>query len=157
MGAEPPTIPFEERFEAARGRLLRICMSLVGPDAAEDVVHDTYLLARRRQRQLRDPSAYDAWLNRIAVNRCYDHHRSSRRSSRLAFEVAQSTPPSDLALRDMIEQLPPRQRTVLVLHYGYGFRLDEIGDILGLTHTNVRTIIARARERLLRAWQEAES
>jgi RNA polymerase sigma factor (sigma-70 family) len=52
--------------------------------------------------------------------------------------------------------LPPRERTVLVLHYGHGYQLDEIATLLDLTHTNVRSIIARTRKRLFHAWRMAE-
>jgi RNA polymerase sigma factor (sigma-70 family) len=156
VAATVEPIAFDDSFERARERLVRICTSLVGADAAEDVVHDTYLVARRRLRQLRDPDALDAWLNRIAVTKCYDHHRSRRPASTLHSSLGDVARQSDPALREMIERLPPRQRTVLVLFYGYGFRLDEIGDILGLSHTNVKSIIARARQRLLREWMEAD-
>ena len=46
---------FDARFELARGRLLRIAISLVGDTEAEDVVQDAYVAARRRLPQLRDP------------------------------------------------------------------------------------------------------
>jgi DNA-directed RNA polymerase specialized sigma24 family protein len=42
-----------------------------------------------------------------------------------------------------------------VLHYAYGYGLHEIADLLDVTHVNVRTIVARARQRLLAEWQEA--
>jgi RNA polymerase sigma factor (sigma-70 family) len=60
----------------------------------------------------------------------------------------------NLALRELVERLPPRQRTVLVLFYAYGYGLDEIAELLSLSHTNVRSIIARTRRRLLAEWQE---
>ena len=39
---------FDARFAPARERLLRIAVSLVGAQEAEDVLHDTYVLGRRR-------------------------------------------------------------------------------------------------------------
>jgi RNA polymerase sigma-70 factor (ECF subfamily) len=156
VGATVSRALFDDRFAGARDRLIRICTSLVGADAAEDVVHDTYVVARRQLGRLRDPAALDAWLNRIAVTKCYDHHRSRRPAIRLTREPISPARHSDPALREMVERLPPRERTVVVLSYGYGFQLDEIGDLLGLSHTNVRSIIARTRHRLLREWMEAE-
>ena len=66
------------------------------------------------------------------------------------------TAASDIGLRELVEKLPPRERTVLVLHYGHGYRLEEIAVILDLTHTNVRTVIARTRKRLYADWRKAE-
>ena len=150
-------VDFDARFELARGRLLRITASLVGPEEAEDVVQDTYVLARRRFAQLRDPSAFEPWLTRIAVNLCFSLHRRGAQLRRL---LPALLPPrrshSDVGLRELVEALPPRERTVLVLHYGHGYQLDEIATLLDLTHTNVRSIIARTRKRLFDAWRKAE-
>jgi DNA-directed RNA polymerase specialized sigma24 family protein len=94
---------------------------------------------------------------RIAVNLSFSHHRRGRRLRELlpALLPRRAAPP-DLGLRELVEQLPARERTVLVLHYGHGYRLEEIAALLDLTHTNVRTIIARTRKRLHAAWLRSE-
>jgi RNA polymerase sigma-70 factor (ECF subfamily) len=144
------------RFELARDRLVRSAASLVGADA-EDVVHDAYLLARRRYEQLRDDAALEPWLTRIVINLCYSRHRRRRAlAARLPRLLHRSPADRDVALREMVEQLSARDRTVLVLHYGHGYRLEEIAVLLDLTHTNVRSIIARARKRLFASWRRAE-
>ena len=148
---------FDERFAHARDRLLRICRSLVGAESAEDVVQDTYLLARDRVTQLRDPSSFDAWVNRIAVNRCYGLRRRGLHLERLLPGLVRPRPPeSDLGLRELIERLPARQRTILVLHYGHGYSLREIAELLDLTHDNVRAIVVRTRRRLFSDWKAAD-
>lgn len=149
---------FDERFAVMRPRLLAIGTSLAGPDAAEDIVHDTYLRARGKIGQLRDPSAYEAWVARIAVNACYNHRRGVRRlvSDLSGFENRRSSGQiRDVGLRELIERLPARDRTVVVLHYGHGYGLDEIATFLDLTHTNVRSIVHRARKRLAAQWEES--
>lgn len=150
---------FDARFDAARGRLLRIAVSLVGDTEAEDVVQDTYVAARRRLPQLRDPDALEAWLTAIAVNLAFSRHRRRRALRNLLPRLHRSQVvhgSRDLALRELVEALPPRERTVLVLHYGHGYRLEEIAGLLDLTHTNVRTIIARTRKRLFTAWRDPD-
>lgn len=148
---------FDARFALARQRLLGIAGSLVGAQEADDVVHDSYLLARERFDQLRDPSAFEPWMTRIVVNQCFGRHRRTRRLRQLlpALLPHRAAGP-DIGLRDLVERLPLRERTVLVLHYGHGYGLEEIADMLDLTHTNVRTIIARTRKRLFAAWREAD-
>jgi RNA polymerase sigma-70 factor (ECF subfamily) len=144
-------------FSAIRPGLTRLCASFVGSPEADDVVQDVYLIARKRIGQLRDSRALEAWLRRIAVNRCYDHRRRNERfRERLPLLVHSSTASShDAGLIELVERLPPRQRTIVVLHYAYGYGLHEIADLLDVTHVNVRTIVARARQRLLAEWQEA--
>ena len=149
---------FDARFATLRGRLLAICSPLVGGIEAEDVVQDAYLAGRSRYARLRDPDAFDAWMIRIAINRCMDRHRRGSRVFPLtATHEGRSASSGDPGLRELIERLPGRERTILVLHYGHGYRLQEIGQLLGLSHTNVRTIIARTRQSLLRAMREAEA
>jgi RNA polymerase sigma-70 factor (ECF subfamily) len=149
---------FDARFAGARPRLLRICAGLVGADEAEDVVQDLYLRARSRQGQLRDPSLFEAWLTRAAVNLCFNRHRSYRRFvGRLpdVWHRRRDVEP-DLGLRELIERLPSRERTVVVLHYGHGYRLEEIARLVGTTPVNARTILFRARRRLGEQLREAE-
>lgn len=144
----------DRRFGIARPRLEAICASLVGPGEAPDIVHDVYLRALHRLGQLRDPESLEAWLSRIAVNACYAFHRT-RRKWRLAgypLAVLEAQGGRDIALRELVEQLPPRERTVLVLHYGHGYALDEIAELLGINYATVRSLIARTRQRLYREW-----
>ena len=142
---------FDAQFAAARERLVRVCAGFVGADAADDVVHDTYLRARTRQRQLRDADLFEAWLTRIAINLCMNRHRSQRRWLEKLPILArrESVAPSrDAGLQELIEQLPSRERTLVVLHYGHGYRFDEIARMAGLSTVNARTIVFRARRRL---------
>ena len=148
----------DERFVELKPRLLAAARSLVGTDTAEDVVQDAYLRARAKIGQLRDVQALDAWLTRIVATTAFNHHRRRRglldRLPLLAERQA-GTPPR-ASLDELVDQLPARERTVLVLQHAYGYRLDEIARIVGTTHTNARTIAFRARRRLATAWHEAE-
>jgi RNA polymerase sigma-70 factor (ECF subfamily) len=65
-------------------------------------------------------------------------------------------PERDLALDELVERLPPRERTLIVLHYGYGYGMEELARLTGLSSVNVRTIVFRARRRL-RVWLEADN
>lgn len=142
---------YDVRFATGRDRLVRICRGLVGADAAEDVVHDTFLQGRRRFHQLRDRDLFEAWITRIAINVCLDQRRANRRFAeviRAWWRPERQGHQPDLGLRELIERLPPRERTLVVLHYGYGYRVDDIAGIAGLSAVNVRTILFRARRRL---------
>jgi DNA-directed RNA polymerase specialized sigma24 family protein len=70
---------YDARFQAARDRLVRLCGGLVGADAAEDVVHDTYMRGRSRFSQFRNLDLFEGWLTRIAVSLCLNRHRRGRR------------------------------------------------------------------------------
>lgn len=150
---------FDDAYGAARPRLIAICTGLVGIDAAEDVVQEVYLRGRSRFAQLRDQSAFDAWLARMAINLCYNRHRSWRRLvERLPLLASRVAAPAtgDVGLRQLIERLPPRERTLVVLHYGYGYPIGEIAALLGLSPTNARSVLFRARTQLGRQLREED-
>ncbi len=149
-------VDFDRRFGVARPRLERICGSLVGAGDAADVVHDTYIQARARLGQLRDPGSLEAWLTRIAVRACYDLHRRGRRTVAYPMAVLEAPAGRDAALVELVERLPPADRTIIVLHYGHGYGLDEIARLLDLNYATVRSRIARARIRLFREWTGAD-
>jgi DNA-directed RNA polymerase specialized sigma24 family protein len=153
------TAMFDERFAAIRPRLVALCTGLAGAIAAEDIVQDTYLRGRERLGQLRDQAALEAWLARIAVNGAFNYQRHRRRWLNWLPDNAMprlpSVPDRDPGLRELLELLPARERTIIVLHHGYGYELAEIAQLLSLSHTNVRTIIRRTRLRLAAQLKEA--
>jgi len=147
---------FDVAFETLRPRLLALARSLLGPETAEDAVQDTYVLGRESLGQLRDPAAVEAWLKRICVTRCYRDHRRRRLLDRVLARLVPAAPARDAHIRDLVEQLPHRQRVVVVLHYGHGYTLAEISELIDERYDNVRAIASRARKKLLEAWLEAE-
>jgi RNA polymerase sigma-70 factor (ECF subfamily) len=149
--SEAPYGDFDLRFASIQPRLLSMCRGFVGADVAEDVVQDTYLRGRKQFHQLRDSARFDAWLMRIAINLCFNWHRTRRpiASPRAAGTLsAPAAHQRDAGLRDLIERLPPRERTLIVLHYGYGYSLAEIAGLLGISQGSARVAIFRARTRL---------
>jgi RNA polymerase sigma-70 factor (ECF subfamily) len=146
---------FHDRFEAVRQRLTAICRTVVGEDDADDVVQETYLRARDRVSQLRNPNAFEAWLVRIALN---EARSVARRRARHQRPLGEMDPPShahdrDVALVELVDALPLRERMAVVLYYGYGYGLVEVAGLLGISHINARTVLFRARRRLRKAWE----
>ncbi len=140
---------FDEQFAAARPRLVSISEGLVG-SAAEDVVQEAYIRGRSRFHQLRNRDAFVAWITRITINLCFNHQRRGRwLQSRFSDEDPIDTSSSrDVGLRELIEELPTRERTLIVLHYGHGYTIAEIADVLGIPSGTARSILHRARIKL---------
>jgi RNA polymerase sigma factor (sigma-70 family) len=131
---------FDALATAAYHRLYAIARRILRDGyAAEDAVQDALVKAWRELRGLRDPGAFDVWLQRLLVNACRDHARRTRRRP-----IELSVPPIDreeprddlaqLADRDELErafiELSVEHRTVLT-HY-VGLPAPEIGRILGI-------------------------
>lgn len=133
---------FDALATAAYHRLYAIARRILRDGyAAEDAVQDALVKAWRELRGLRDPGAFDVWLQRLLVNACRDHARRMRRRP-----IELSVPPIDreeprddlaqLADRDELEraflELSIEHRTVLVLTHYVGLPAPEIGRILGI-------------------------
>lgn len=149
---------FQARFEAARPRLIAACRAVVGSDDADDVVQETYLRARERIGQLRNPSAFEAWLVRIAFN---EARTVARRRARFQVPLADFHVPAAKGQRDpgfleLVDALPLRERMAVVLFYGYGYGMADLATILGISRINARTVLFRARRRLRKALEDSD-
>lgn len=155
---EPLASDYDALYAAARDRLVRVCVGLVGPDAAEDVAHDAYLRGRSRFKQLRDRNLFEAWLTRIAVSICLNRRRRAHRLRELLVFVRPAPQPDvhQPGLHDLIERLAPRDQTIIVLHYGYGYQFEEIARMSGVPSGTVRSIALRARRRLAEQLKETD-
>lgn len=59
-------------------------------------------------------------------------------------------------IRGAIEQLPDKYRTVVILRYFHDLSLQEIGDILDMPVTTVKTRVHRGREYLRRKLDQGQ-
>jgi RNA polymerase sigma-70 factor, ECF subfamily len=138
---------------------------------ADDVVQEVFIRAHGHLADLRDPARLKAWLYRISTNLCMDHLRRRSRVRRVfgiplsltplaedgeqhaAYEIAQpgSTDAIDgVAERDhiarVLEKMPPKYASCLLLHSVQGFSYREIADVLGLTPGAAAVRLSRARD-----------
>ena len=156
-----------EQFLARRGQaLLRTAVLLAGSiEAGEDLLQTAIerLLGRRRRLD-GDPEGY---LRRTLCNLATDGYRRQGRWRRKAPILQAEVRPSadataEVDLRDalvrLLVQLPPQQRTVLVLRYWEQLSGAETADLLGCSQDAVKSAAARALRRLRElaaSWQDA--
>ena len=55
-----------------------------------------------------------------------------------------------LALPELVDALPPEERTAVVLHYFRGLKQREVGALIGVSQMQVSRLLSRSRERLRR-------
>src|SRR6266567_2526754 len=68
-------------------RLLRSARAILGNEAdARDATQDAFLSAWVNLPRLRDDRHFDAWLNRVLLNRCRDLLRHRRRSREIVLD-----------------------------------------------------------------------
>jgi RNA polymerase sigma-70 factor (sigma-E family) len=146
-------------------RLVSLADLLVGdPGAAEEVVQDAFESLYRRWGSLRDPSSAVAYLDRSVVygSRSRIRRRYTERSLRLpeaGTEPSAESAGVDHRQRDdlfaAVQQLPQRQREVIVLRYYLDLSEDQIAGWLGVSSGSVKKHASRATATLqkrMEAW-----
>ncbi len=164
----PTEAEFAARAEQHRRELHVHCYRMLGSfDEAEDLVQETLLRAWRRRDDLEHDEWFRAWLYRIATNACLDAIKAKGRrppSDPSPRELPWLQPypdvllePGDLVVERetielaflvMIQQLPPRQRAVLILRDVIGWSAAEVAEVLEIGVAAVNSALQRARETL---------
>lgn len=163
---------FEEEALVHAEQLYRIALRLTGsPQAAEDLVQDTYLRAFRSWQSYKPGTNLAAWLATIMRNANLDElRRQSRRPVQepldddgdyyLYNRLAESGPqPQDEVLARLsgnaivsaVGDLPPNFREVVVLVDVGDFSYADAADILGIPIGTVMSRLYRGRRLLKRA------
>lgn len=127
--------------------------------AALDLVQETFLAAVRHLGSLREDPKFGSWLFGIAHQKCLQRWR--KRTEILLDEIPKSPDeyddgPDDLlirreqeaALMNLLAQLPPPQRAVLLLHFIEDFSLEEIARITGTQLGTVKSRLHYAKRAL---------
>ncbi len=122
---------------------------LVGDSLTEDVLQETSLKIYRQIRHLREPRAFRAWVYRIATRIAFVHLKRERR--RQAFETdpevtkaasaftLQEQVDLDSGLLDLVDNVSPASRAVLLLHYQQQLSLEETAAILDIPLGTVKS------------------
>ncbi|MEV6670589.1 RNA polymerase sigma factor SigJ [Streptomyces sp. NPDC051162] len=159
MAAEAPvTDPFEEYWDLLFGISYRMLGTVAD---AEDVVQETWL--RWRQADPGEVANPRGYLVRAVTRTAIDHLRRSRArreeyvgpwlpeplltSPDVADTVALAES-VDMAFLVMLEALSPVERAVFVLHEVFAIPYPEIAGTVGRSHSSVRQIGHRSRQRV---------
>lgn len=129
-------------------------------DIAQDVAIDVYKTAG----SLRDPAAFDAWVQRIAVRRTMRvlRKQKDRQTVPLALALELKGLPENSTDRELaiaaraaliqaFAQLPDRQRVALALRYVRDLSDHEIAEAMGCRQGTVHSLLSRGRASLRRS------
>jgi RNA polymerase sigma-70 factor (ECF subfamily) len=152
---------FEEVYRTTVGRIYGLCLRMCGdPHLAEELTQETYIRAWQKLSGFRGDSRFTTWLHRVGVNVVLGHLRSAGRGPELeSFDPerddrrrpGRSQPAATLDLERAIAELPPRARTVFVLHDVEGYKHHEIARLAGIAVGTSKAHLSRARSLLRKA------
>jgi RNA polymerase sigma-70 factor (ECF subfamily) len=120
---------------------------------AEELFQEVFLAVWVKRRQYRFPRTFRSWLFAIAANRCKADYRHSKPPAATFDETSRGVPvaagkgPAETAVETetatlvatAVAQLPPQQRSVVVLRVWNGLSFAEIAESLGCAEGTVRS------------------
>lgn len=152
--------------------MLRTANMIVGDrDIAEDVVQDALIQVWHHLPELREAGALRSWLMRIVVNQCISFKRKLARSAAFLHQslLEQETDmlaqvaddhkgrmERDWDIAQSINNLPMKQRAVIVLHYYYGMTLPEMAGTLQISENTLKKRIQAALTSLRRNFRSMD-
>lgn len=170
---------FNQVFRAYYNSMKAVAYAIAGPIIADEVVQEAWLSALKALPKFEGRSSLKSWLIRIVANEAKTRRRKENRSVSLeAIQDTWATDPrftenshwknpsaqwhgdtpEDLLsaeeLRECIEKnmqkLPENQLAALRLRDAGGLSMDELCNILEVSSSNVRVLLHRARDKVLR-------
>jgi RNA polymerase sigma-70 factor (ECF subfamily) len=155
---------FHQLVEPYRHALEVHCYRILGSaQDAEDLVQETLLRAWRALDRFQPRAQFQTWLYRIATNACFDElDRRPRRPEPVDpfpdWPLDEAAAPTydpaaryairegmELALVRAIQELPGRQRAVLIFRDVLGWTAPEVAELLESTVASVNSALQRAR------------
>jgi RNA polymerase sigma-70 factor (ECF subfamily) len=148
-------------------------------DDAEDLTIEAFGKAFHRLKQYTPNYAFSTWLFKIASNNCIDWIRKQKKKKTFSIDNPIGTDdgdemtielkghgldPSEIAIkeqknlimREVVEKLKPRYRTLVELRYYKEYSYEEIAQELDLPLGTVKAQLFRAREFLLTLMQDSK-
>ncbi len=164
---------FEALVETYEKSMFNLAFRLV-PDRedAMDIVQEVFLKAYQALPKFRGDSRFSTWIYRVCMNASLDHLRRKQRAQIFSLDeplvlgeslVAREIRDGGDSIEDLVEtrtlgdsimevlrDLEPVHRTVIVLSDVRGFSYQEIADIMGVSIGTVKSRLHRARNMVRR-------
>jgi RNA polymerase sigma-70 factor (ECF subfamily) len=153
---------FRELLARHRRSALTLAYHMLGSaEDAEDVAQEAFVRVFQAIPQFRRQAAFTTWLYRIVTNLCLGRQRRQRPVVELEALAEPSAPDSPsqqvtegLVARQVLAQMPPQLRAILVLREQEGLSYQEIAKALSLPLGTVRSRLSKARACFRRLWNE---
>lgn len=153
---------FRKIYDATMNLLFKVSYRVVNDEeAAEDIVHDSYIKANEKAMVF--PTMNDAtyWLIRVVKNASLNYvkrkGREKKALQRSFYEDKRQVTSGETDMlraetidkaKEALAKLPENLRQVLILREYADMNYKEIGSALGITEGNVKVRVFRAREQL---------
>jgi RNA polymerase sigma-70 factor (ECF subfamily) len=151
----------DELFKSVQEPLFRYIVTVVNDrNLAEDVLQEVFIRIYRKLRWLREPQAFRAWSYQIATREAFRYLKRERSwTDQVRDEgvlnvmpIAEPVYSPELVqqLPELVDELSPASRAVIVLYYLYELSLVETAAVLDIPVGTVKSRLAYGLESLRR-------
>ena len=120
-----------------------------------DAISETILICWQKLSQLKVNAFFKTWMIRILINECNDIIHTNRNLTFLEeipepeMEAAEITKVQrNLEFQEALGTLDEKYRLIIILYYVDGLKVKEIGRLLKMEESTIRTRLARGRKLL---------
>ena len=134
-------------------------------ELAQDIIQDTMLKAVLNINKFEPRDKFSTWLIKIATN-VYRDYLKKNKSTELIDDNLEDTSDGveDMAIAsfeyrqimNIIQKLPSEKRAVFILKHYYGYKYDEIGEMLGCPVGTVRSRLHNAVKTIIQELEREE-
>ena len=145
------------------GRIMGLALQILkNKEDAEDIYQEVFLKAWRSLNSFEFKSDFYTWLYRITANTCYSYKTGKQRhhmeniSLEEGYHDAYEDERNDdreeqqASIIAAVDELPQKQKTVFILRYYQGHKIQDIAILLGCTTGTVKRYLHRATHKLRR-------
>lgn len=134
-------------------------INLKSKSDAEDIVQDVFLKYLLNKKPFADENHRRNWLIRITLNLCSNLRKSAWKRKVVHLDVDSlidfETEEQNRIFYDL-DFLPEKYKVVVQLHYFEDLSIETISNILGISESNVKVRLFRAREMLREDYKKGE-
>ena len=130
-----------------------------------DVIQNTIMVCFEKIGDLRNPNYFKTWMTRILINECKDMLMSQKNIQLTESmedimdrerQFCQSRIEEDFETRELLSLLDEKYRAIMILYYLEGFKVSEIGKLLDMKVSTVKTRLSRGRKELQQLYEVSE-
>ncbi len=125
--------------------------------AAWDITQQAWIGIIKGLRKLHDPANFKAWAYGITTNKSIDWIKKSKAVKQISLDQIQdpqSQENKDTGMKELLEKLDIRKKTVLILHYFEQLSIPDISVVLNIPTGTVKSRLHSARKELKELWQK---
>lgn len=157
-------------YEEHKSMVYNLCLNyLKNKEDAEEIVQDVFIKVFEKLDSFKGESSLKTWVYRITINLCKDKIKSRSRKKRgflfggifnadeqLEHLSIEFNHPGVLledkealeALFNVIDQLPPNQKTAILLRSTEHLSIKEIAEVMNMSEKAVESLLSRAKKSL---------